>query len=67
MSKPIGLTHDLRVTFPSRSEDAIWEAVETAICEGWDARRFKIEAAEAWEHVLRENAKAAVQELTRKP
>jgi hypothetical protein len=59
MSKPLGLTHDLRVTRPSQTEDAIWDAVETAIGEGWTPEQFKIEAGEAWERKLIEDAKAA--------
>lgn len=54
----------MRVTRPSAPEDAVWDAVEKAIAAGWDARRFRLEAAEAWQHELREAAKEAVRELT---
>ena len=74
MSKPYGISLDLidglpayRVRAPSGPEDAIWSAVEAAISFGWDARRFRMEAAQAWEHEMKERGKAAREELERAP
>lgn len=53
----------LIVRKPSRTEDAIWNAVEEAIREGWTARQFRDEASEAWEHALKEQAKRAREDL----
>jgi hypothetical protein len=39
----------LRVSRITRTEDLLWDAVETAQAEGWDAKRFVSEAREAWE------------------
>ena len=71
MMKPTGIAIGLltdgqlsfRTTQPTRTEDAIWEAVELAINEGWDARKFRSEAAAAWSERLREDAKDAVKIL----
>lgn len=49
---------------PTRTEDAIWNAVEQAINEGWTPKQFKSEVASAWEERLKEDAKQAVWELT---
>ena len=40
----------------SKTEDAIRDAVERAINEGWDARRFRSEVAEAWVERLKQDA-----------
>lgn len=58
-----GVTFNVRR--PSRVEDAIWDAVQTAIEAGWDAKAFKHEAASAWEEELRRQSTAAVTELSR--
>lgn len=70
MSKPLGARFDISsgvphiiVTRASQAEDAIWDAVREAINEGWNARKFRLEAATAWEELLRNDAKSAVQEL----
>jgi hypothetical protein len=66
--KPLGIAIDttgIRVTMPSRVEDAIWLAVSSAIEAGLSARDFRIESAKAWEYELRELAKEAVSDLTR--
>lgn len=72
MSKPLGIGLTLvdgvpvmRVKTPDKVEDAVWEAVDEAINAGWDARRFRREAAEAWEQRLRDDAKAAREDLMR--
>lgn len=65
--KPNGLTMGLQVIMPTGAEDAVWKAVETAIDAGWDAKRFRREAAEAWEHRLREDAREAVRDLAGEP
>ena len=66
MSKPLGVslyatnqTLGLRVVKPSPVEDAIWDAVEKAIENGWSAQQFKDEASECWEQKLRDEAKLA--------
>jgi hypothetical protein len=61
--KPLGLTPLFKVIIPSKVEDKIWEAVEEAISSGWSPRQFKIEAANAWEHRLKEDAKYASEEF----
>lgn len=67
MSKPNGIifSYDdkgfpaMRTTSASRAEDAIWDAVATAISEGWSVKEFRDEAASAWQHELKEEMKAA--------
>lgn len=72
MSKPTGLSLGIgseglrmRVNVATKTEDAIWDAVETAVIEGWTPEQFRMECAEAWEHRLREDAKHAKQVLSR--
>ena len=64
----VGLCGNGQLTFraiqPTRAEDAIWDAVEAAINEGWDARRFRLEAAEAWTERLKQDAADANKDLT---
>jgi len=55
----------MRVNVATKTEDAIWDAVETAVIEGWTPEQFRMECAEAWEHRLREDAKHAKQVLSR--
>lgn len=66
--KPNGIMLDadgrLKVRPISKAEDAIWDAVETAINEGWDARKFRSEVADAWDERLKEDAKDARKILT---
>lgn len=57
----------LRVTQPSRVEDAIWDAVETAILSGWEPKRFMSEVREAWAHELEEEKKRHLEQFRRKP
>lgn len=47
------------------AERVTYDAVREAIEAGWDARRFRETAAEAWEQHLRDDARAAVRELSR--
>lgn len=59
--KPLGIVVGgdalLRVTRPSRAEDAVWSAVEEARCAGWTARQMIAEVRSAWaEHLRREAA-----------
>jgi hypothetical protein len=49
----------------SKVEDMIWDAVEEAINTGWTPEQFKAEAASAWEERLREDAKHAVNVLSK--
>jgi hypothetical protein len=64
MSKPYGLTADLKMTTPSRAMDMIWDAVEQARLEGMTPIQIKREMAQAWEHACDEEKKAA-SEFTR--
>ena len=65
--KPLGITVGMRLVQPTRVEDKIWEAVQEAVLAGWDVRKFRIEAASAWEHELKEQARSAVRDLTATP
>ena len=53
------------VSTPSKVEDAIWEAVELAIESGWTPQQFKNEISEAWREKLNDDAKNAVDVLSR--
>lgn len=55
----------MSVTKPSKVEDAIWEAVELAIDNGWTPEQFKSELADAWAERLRDDAKRAVAILSK--
>lgn len=67
MSKPSGLSLGIgedglphfQVNRATRTEDAIWDAVETAINEGWTPEQFRNEAADAWAERLEQDAKDA--------
>jgi hypothetical protein len=50
----------VRVNHPSPVEDKIWNAVTSAVENGWDARRFVREAWSAWEDKLTEDTKHAL-------
>lgn len=71
MPKPLGVQVDIGVDGlprvgcrpPSRVEDSIWDAVAEAIDAGWTPQKFRLEAAEAWETYLRDEAKWAGKEL----
>ena len=67
MNAPLKMDMMLNVITPTAVEDAIYNAVEAAIDAGWDARRFKLEAADAWEYELRKRSKWAVEELRGTP
>lgn len=53
----LGIGGTMRVVHPSRVEDAVWNAVEEALCAGWTAQRLKAEFADAWGEALRRQAK----------
>jgi hypothetical protein len=53
------------VSTPSRVEDAVWEAVELAIDSGWTPQQFKNEISDAWREKLNDEAKQAVDVLSR--
>lgn len=65
MSKPLGIDHMMRVTTPNIVEDRVWDAVKEAIDAGWDAKRFRREAARAWEEESNKRTKYAVEDLLR--
>ena len=54
----------LKVHKPTRTEDAIWNAVEEAVNEGWTPAQFKAEVISAWEDKLKQDAKQAIWELS---
>lgn len=62
--KPLGITADLRCVMPTKTEDLIWNAVESAIEANWTTERFKREAADAWSQSLRRAADEAMKGLT---
>lgn len=73
MAKPngIGLTErnglpTLQAIYPSRAEDKVWDAVEEAICAGWNPKRFITEAESAWAEVLKRHHKAEMEEFATK-
>ena len=49
---------------PTRTEDAIWNAVEEAVNEGWTPKQFMDEVISAWEEKLQQYAKQAIWELS---
>ena len=57
MSKPLGLRMGadatMRVTRPSRVEDAIWNAVEEAVDAHWTPQQVKNEVASAFEEAYK--------------
>lgn len=58
--KPPGLTADFRIVRSTTAQDAVWEAVQTAVTCGMTPEEFKREAAQAFEHEYHEAAKHAV-------
>lgn len=55
-----------RVTRSSRAEDLIWEAARAAIDEGLSPQHFRTESANAWEQILKDDARCAGDVLSRK-
>jgi hypothetical protein len=67
MSKPLGIVLSadiggigLSVRKPSPVEDAIWDAVEKAIDDGWTPKQFRQEVLASWEEKIDQNAKFAI-------
>ena len=72
MPKPMGLDFtisdrgmSLHSVRPSHAEDAIWDAVETAINNGWTPEQFKIEAASAWKDRQKQDGEHAEKVLSK--
>jgi len=63
--KPLGMDPLFNVHTPTRAMDMIWDAVEEAIHSGMTAKEFREEAAQAWEHELKQRAKEAAEDLRR--
>lgn len=61
--KPNGMSEDLRVIRISTTQDAVWDAVQSAIEAGWTPIQFKREVADAWADALRREAKDAARVL----
>jgi hypothetical protein len=61
--KPLGMTPDYLIVTPTYAQNTIWDAVEEAISAAMTPEQFKREAAEAWRHVLSEDAKRAAKIL----
>ena len=68
MSKPTGLAvvmdtasgvPQFAVKQSSRVENAVWDAVQTAVDAGWSPEQFKREVADAWQEKLRDDARHA--------
>lgn len=57
MSKPLGLTADLRIVRPDPVEDSIWDAVEHAIEVGWSPERMMPEVRSDWSECLGQKRK----------
>lgn len=57
--KPLGMSIDLRVLLPSKTEDLIWSAVEDAVATGWTPARFKREVALSWDEAMKRESKEA--------
>jgi len=67
--KPLGVGFTVKeseigmgVVFPSRVEDAVWDAVEIAMDAGWTAKQFQSEACEAWQRRIRDDASDAAKD-----
>ena len=56
---------NMQVNRPSKTEDAIWDAVEEAIAAGWTPENFRTEAASAWCQLLRDEAEHAAKVLNK--
>jgi len=52
----------MRVITPTRAENAIWDAVETAIEEGMTLDRFRREVLDAWEQKRKDDLKAEMRD-----
>jgi hypothetical protein len=61
--KPMGIDACFRIIRSTPAEDAVWDAVRTAIDNGMTPDQFKREAAQAWEELLREDGQRAVKTL----
>lgn len=61
--KPLGLTAGFKVITPTKTQDAIWDAVEWALIENMSAADFKEEVAQAWEELMKRQAKWDIEEL----
>ena len=46
----------------SKTEDAIWEAVQEAITAGWTPKQFRNEARSAWDQELKNRAESEMRE-----
>lgn len=51
----------MRVITPTKAEDAIWKAVETAIEEGMPLDKFRNEVLDAWEQKRKDDLKWEMQ------
>ena len=49
----------------TRTEDAIWNAVQEAVDEGWTVEQFRRECASAWAQKLRDEREHAQREWAR--
>ena len=74
MAKPPGISFSvsesdcalmLKTIFPSKVEDAIWDAVEEAINNGWTPEQFKNEVASAWKDRLKQDGEHAERVLSK--
>ena len=63
--KPWGMTAAFEIVRPSRLEDTIYDAVESAVSSGMSPTDFFAEAKECWSIALREKAQQDKRELAR--
>ena len=68
--KPTGLSlsvgaggPSMRVRTPTRTEDAIWSAVQEAVMEGWEPKQFICEVEQAWKQALRDDMDVAMRQF----
>jgi hypothetical protein len=57
MSRPPGVTWDLRVARYSETEHKVWDAVEAAQEGGVTVEEFRRMCAQAWDHALGERSR----------
>lgn len=56
--KPLGMTASFQIVHPTPQQDAVWDAVVTAIDSGMTVEQFRAEAAECWAEYMRQKAES---------
>ena len=65
MSKPMGMTPTFQIVHPSKAEDVVWDAVETAKAEGRDLNWTLCEVRTAWVECAEEEVRNARRDVER--